>query len=78
MSYHTSMYRWGFNRHARYLAAWQILTPRDIIPWVQDQMKIPPVKFLRLTHLTHLIILIYHSDFVKEVDENLEARSITC
>ena len=37
------------------LAAWQILTPRDTITWVRDQMIIPPVKFLRLTQLTHLI-----------------------
>ena len=54
----------GFYRLARYLAAWQILTPRDTITWVRDQMKLPPVKFLRLTHLTHLIyqnLLIFYN-----------------
>ena len=45
----------GFGRLAGHIAAWQILTSRDTITLVRDQMILPPVKFLRLTHLTHLI-----------------------
>ena len=33
----------------------KILTPRDTITWVRDQMNPPPMKFLRLTQLTFLI-----------------------
>ena len=33
-------------------AAWQILTPRDTITLVRDQMILPPVRFRGLTQLT--------------------------
>ena len=45
----------GFYRLAWSIAAWQILTPRDTITWVRDQMILPPVKFLRLTQLNHFV-----------------------
>ena len=53
-------------------------TPRDTITWVGDQMKLLPVKFLRLTQLTYFInrnLLMFNEILV--VSKSLNHHRIT-